>query len=1462
MAASQTILYTVMPRGVTLDPDPLPLSVLVSPRLTGAATLASFDDWLNWTELLKSKGLSLTIRGGGQAYTSEIDTTVLRPDLWRAIFDDKTYVEDFVFEDLSDRVVISYATRQTLSLVKSIFQIGALELALPLPDRGERQSSRLGALLDGLQVGWSTRLGRELRDELAHEQRRFEHGAAPGGIVGSVLAQPSGTATKTGADGLPDATQLPAPGSQEARDLRSGLARRFSLYHHMPPAPPLAAPDFDRVLDFHKAVSALQSYPELLRALGLVFDVEVPPSVLPASTGPTPATVSITDVEPGWSWTLAPVPRPPMQTAYLHFELGTHRIFTTAPRSGGPGAIEGLLNLDPRAFGLAQVDVDGAMHKAIIVAESIDNLAPARHPEVFDETETLPTLRSAGLALVADQRWAELLAAFQNSKVFNDALESDQPQPRPFCAEDLNRGFRLDIWDSHTAKWHSLHRRDATYGLGTRTFESLDEEGFSHLAMAQPAPGAQPEALADDLYLQEAIARWNGWSLSVPPVGKSLSRDPDPVKAVPVDDPTDPDYDPINPPVTPFPMTTSFQVRPGSLPSLRFGRRYRLRARAVDLAGNSLNHDDPIADLLANGLGAPRGTDGFAYLRYEPVVAPTIIPTDAAAISGPGSAVDRLVIRTRNTDPALDAVAADLSAARRHIVPPRVPINLAEHLGMLDDATGKLRGDTAMYDLIRDRDEGTFPTVPIPQQANPLPVVADIQASVPYLPDTLARSAALRDLPGSGSGTIGRAPTAGVGPVPYVELTDPDPRPGSATLVSFDGADDWTKAAPFRLALAEGDGAPEWDAGARVLTVHLAKAGVTLVPLSSAMTEDDLKLMGVWQWFREYVQALAEATPLRTEQEPGSPDDRIAHVIQRALEGGHWMLTPPHVLTLVHAVQQPLGRPEFVQLDVQHRLPQPGGSDSVLQGLDMAGPTAAVALDTITAWRQPAKLDAFLMGGLHVHGASTDKVDLLATWDEPVDDTAKALPTVEHHADAVDEIPLAQRSEGYLVVGAGQDVRTVGYYNPAHDLMCFVRDGDVLSANLNGRSIVRDAAPRHHFGDTKHRTVTYTARSTSRFREYFPAGEGLDFTRAGAPATVQVPASARPAAPLVRYVVPTFGWERQTATNVKRSVRLGGGLRVYLDRPWFSSGADELLGVVLYDEGFPVDRERWKPFVTQWGLDPTWETALLDTIPSSWQFPLRQAAESAVSLQEHTPVGTDGTPGRVAVAGHSVGYDAERCLWYADIVVEPSTDVYSPFIRLALARYQPYALDDAKLSRVVLADFAQLTPDRALIATADPYHPRTIRVTISGPVPNGPPPDYRNAPLPPSDDPSRPTVVTVTVQERDPRISGDLAWHDAPGGVATVNAEVDGGRFVDRDYLAKWVGSVTFQHLIDPGRYRLLVKEYEYVSASYTTIIPGGEALPLRSLAPGRLIYAEAVNIDDALVGPPPPPTTAPPPPA
>ena len=79
-----------------------------------------------------------------------------------------------------------------------------------------------------------------------------------------------------------------------------------------------------------------------------------------------------------------------------------------------------------------------------------------------------------------------------------------------------------------------------------------------------------------------------------------------------------------------FKLTTRFSIVPQSLPALRFGRHYRLRGRAVDLCGNSLRHDAPLAHLLALLGGLPQDSEGFAYLRYAPVVAP-IQPPDASS---------------------------------------------------------------------------------------------------------------------------------------------------------------------------------------------------------------------------------------------------------------------------------------------------------------------------------------------------------------------------------------------------------------------------------------------------------------------------------------------------------------------------------------------------------------------------------------------------------------------------------------------------------------------------------------------------------------------------------------------------------------------------------------------------------------------------------------------------------------
>ena len=202
--------------------------------------------------------------------------------------------------------------------------------------------------------------------------------------------------------------------------------------------------------------------------------------------------------------------------------------------------------------------------------------------------------------------------------------------------------------------------------------------------------------------------------------------------------------------------------------------------------------------------------------------------------------------------------------------------------------------------------------------------------------------------------------------------------------------------------------------------------------------------------------------------------------------------------------------------------------------------------------------------------------------------------------------------------------------------------------------------------------------------------------------------------------------------------------------------------------------------------------------------------------------------------------------------METFRDDYSPFIRLALARYQPHALDDAKLSRVVLADFAQLTPDRALLVTSDPYHPRSLNVTISGPTPLGPRPVYPDFP-PLRNPPTKPTRIVVTVQERDPAIAGDLGWRDAAAGTAVVSVDTDEqfreAQFPNSKYLALWSGRVQFTAVPKPQQYRLLIREYEYISADWAIVHPGGEALPAWSEAPGRLIYAETVEIDEALVG-------------
>jgi hypothetical protein len=367
--------------------------------------------------------------------------------------------------------------------------------------------------------------------------------------------------------------------------------------------------------------------------------------------------------------------------------------------------------------------------------------------------------------------------------------------------------------------------------------------------------------------------------------------------------------------------------------------------------------------------------------------------------------------------------------------------------------------------------------------------------------------------------------------------------------------------------------------------------------------------------------------------------------------------------------------------------------------------------------------------------------------------------------------------------------------------------------NVETSTTVAELGHYHEFHDTKHRRVNYTALATSRFREYFPAAVTADrsnLMRVSVPATLSVPSSARPPAPKPLYVIPTFGWSEQPEGDWTFRKRSGGGLRVYLDRPWFASGEGELLGAVLWTcaplEGLrrvPVQvPEVLRPYVSQWGLDPIWDGQSLpaEAVPRREQFLNAVAYRDGVSLDE-----LSGLPIPVSVAGHEVKYDRERQLWYCDILMDPG-DAYFPFVRLALARFQPESVPDAHLSRVVLADFIQLLPDRSASVTFDPIDTTVLNLAIVGQTYDAP----------------DSVICTVTVQTQSGGPDG--AW--VPVGHVTLSA------FNDVGARTLWTGPITLPAPRGARPFRLLIEEFETFRTYFTG--PGQQR---------RLVYAEVLNL-------------------
>jgi hypothetical protein len=192
--------------------------------------------------------------------------------------------------------------------------------------------------------------------------------------------------------------------------------------------------------------------------------------------------------------------------------------------------------------------------------------------------------------------------------------------------------------------------------------------------------------------------------------------------------------------------------------------------------------------------------------------------------------------------------------------------------------------------------------------------------------------------------------------------------------------------------------------------------------------------------------------------------------------------------------------------------------------------------------------------------------------------------------------------------------------------------------------------------------------------------------------------------------LPSFNWVKNSKDKTETHMR-SGNIRVYLKRPWFSSGEGERLGVVLNPGKIGMDNSQ---YFTIWGKDPVYLAGDLNgqniPTPDLKTFPFAADYDISVSTAE-----LGGT--KVGIAAYNVLYDDNRQMYYADIPIN-CYQAYFPFVKLALCRYQRHSLrlaeSDCCISNIVQTDWIQLVPFRTVTATIDPADKSKIAISMFG----------------------------------------------------------------------------------------------------------------------------------------------------
>jgi hypothetical protein len=1219
MAATEQLIWTAIPNGIS--GSDFQISVCVSPTLAGGATgtLTDFNDFQNWPELMSLEAhVHLKFYDNTKALLSQstvaMDTPALNNALWLALFSppaDVRYAARDAKEPYTTTPVVSYPSDQIASFLESSY--ASLATASPTSYPSLQQ---LGGVYGDL--------GYANQDVLSRLKSLWQS-------LSTQRLQPPVTA---------------GPGAAPYANNWTGAAIETAMaalrFYHMPSSRLLSTgvpAGGIETIDFHRALTFINQHPALQRALGLVFDVTIPISEVDLGSGSNPLTyvqgyASNVDgtIFNGTGVSLSNIP------CYVQCDASA-TVFQA--RASSSQIVGRQLTLgDTTSFAIYEIDVDGGGLKT---AQFADNLALAREPQSADGNSghgaapdaptsyAPPSLRSSGLTVAAINRGLAFVARLQRQA---SLMSSSTPSTPPtLTAEDLVRGYVLDVYDAPAKAWHSTAMRNVTYTAnpGAITLTDTDEQGLDSPPRSQTDPTTPSQS---QLNLPANIIRWTGWSNAAPRPGT-------PLPTVPGD-----------PQTPPFPqLAITITPTPGSLPRLRFGTQYALRARVVDIANNVI----PLADGAPLGDVSKRVSPLALYGRHEPVGSPDIYTWNQPL---PGESLKHMVIRDIDSSPS----------SVRAFAPNRVAELFAELHGEFDTSSnGATTLSPSAYSLIVAQEDARYPlSATTTPSGTPLWNPISLTSPVPFLPDPLSRGGNLQITTGPLTGksqTFDFTPAAG--------LNWPNSRPYGIEIVS---------GASQTVTL---------DATKRQMTFALAPGDSVMAQLSSYVNATDFPALGMYNWISKFYGGAVPAA------------------FQANVTGGlTWAMTPWTMIELIHAVQKPLLVPKF---------------------------------SSVSALKELGWTYAQLFGDVTYSPKSTARIELLASWGEPVDNGADTGvpqgPGSSHTALAkrkstVFTIPSSlkqENSETDRFEGRHEFFdtkhRVVGYTGKATSAFTEHYQGDVTitvpaagtpsaviklpgKGNLGlepGSVVVSNGSGKIYQENTAFTvngaagTITFEAAPTGPAKGSTVTVDFLPAVSVDTPPTaLNIRSSARPLSPDVEFIVPIYKWSAiHHLGHDTVSRRSPSALRVFLSRPWWSSGIGEKLGVTV----LPTPSRRSSvanipnesaPYVSDWGLDPVFRGGHLPTAhPYVKTFTKRVGSATKLKIDENASV-------RVDVAAHDVFYDADRDLWYSDIVIDFG-NAYTPMVRLALARYQRESVSGVELSRIVLADIMSLEPGRTAV---------------------------------------------------------------------------------------------------------------------------------------------------------------------